>query len=188
MSAIHGTFMEITRPDDGSFVWLAILDDRTKHFWAYDPETGKFHIKKGLALDYVNDHELSYRVIAPGEAAEIATAPRRRLPKALRDIHRTDPDAVPAIDVLGYVGAPDARSLVRSKARSIAEAAPGTWVSWKLYDHGQEKAARVAASDIRNGKMSTIARTAGLMDARVVSHRDGKLEVQVTRLPHTRAS
>lgn len=98
---MHGTFMEITRPDDGSFVWLAILDDTTKHFWAYGPDTGKFHIKKGLALDYVNDHELSCRVLTPGEVVEIATAPRGRLPKALRDIHRADLDAVPAIDVPG---------------------------------------------------------------------------------------
>ena len=185
---MHGTFMEITRPEDGSFVWLAVFDDETKHFWAHDPETGKFHIKKGLALDYINDHELGYRALTHDEAVKIAAAPHARLPKALRDIHQADPCAVPAIDVLGDVGTPDARSLARSKARSIAETTPGTWVSWKVYNHSQKKTARVAASDIRNGKINLIARIAGLVGSRIIEHRDGKFEVQVARLPPAHAS
>ena len=76
---------------------------------------------------------------------------------------------------------PDSRSLVRDRARRVAAAQPGEWVAWKTYPAGQEATARVAASDIRRGKVKTVARLAGAVETRMVRLPDGRVEVQVTR-------
>lgn len=76
---------------------------------------------------------------------------------------------------------PDSRSLAREKARSLADAAPGVWVRWKTYGPDQLSTARVAASDIRTGKIKTIAAAAGVVEARTVRLPDGAIAVEVTR-------
>lgn len=78
---------------------------------------------------------------------------------------------------------PDARSTTREKARHLAETEPGTWVPWKTYTADQMLTARVAASDLRTGKIKTVDGTVGQVDARTVRLPDGTIRVDVTRTP-----
>lgn len=82
-------------------------------------------------------------------------------------------------------GTPDARSATRQKARAVADAAPGVWVRWKTYPPDQLSTARVAASDLRTGKIQTLTEIAGGVEARTVRLPDGWIGVEATRKPMT---
>ena len=94
-------FLEITRPETGEFIWLAVLDDATQHLWVYDFDTRAFHLKPGLRVDYFIDHDLNYRHIDLTEAQRIASTTYRRIADPVRDLHANDPHAVPGRQVLG---------------------------------------------------------------------------------------
>lgn len=76
---------------------------------------------------------------------------------------------------------PDIQSTVRARSLRVAQTAPGTWVAWQTYPSERAVAARVAASDLRKGKVKTIVRVAGPVDARTLRLPDGGIQVQVTR-------
>lgn len=83
--------------------------------------------------------------------------------------------------VLGASGGTALASTIRERARYLATTNAGTWVTWKTYPPEQATAARVAASDIRTGKIKTIAQVAGPVEARTVRLPDGSVQVQVAR-------
>mgnify|MGYP003383469802 CR=1 FL=1 len=178
---LRGTLMKITKTS-GEFVWLAILDEDTKRFWVYDFDTKAFHMNKWLTLDYEIDRVLEYVGIDRAQAIDIVTTRDRKIDKRTRMEHQADDVSVPLAEVLGDAGVPSARSLTRIKAEGIANSRPGTWVTWKIYSPNQEQTARVAASDIRTGKVKTITKLAGPVETRTVKHDDGEIEVQVRRI------
>lgn len=184
---MRGPLMEITKRS-GEFVWLAILDEASQRFWVYDFDTKKFHMNKWLTVDYEIDRELEYAGIDKRRAVEIVTTYDRKIDRSVRAEHKADLGAVPASEVLGDDGVPDARSVTRLKAQSVAGSKPGTWVTWKIYSYNQAQTARVAASDLRNGKIKTVTKIAGPVDARVVQHDDGDIEVQVSHARQAAAS
>lgn len=180
---LRGQLMEITKTS-GEFVWLAMLDEATQRFWVYDFETGAFHMNKWLTLDYEIDRELEYVGIDRAQALEIVTTRDRKINNRVRIEHQTDEQAVPLVEVLGTEGVPNARSITKMKAEGIANSRTGTWVTWKIYSPNQEQTARVAASDIRTGKIKTITKLAGPVETRTIKHEDGEIEVQVRRIAH----
>lgn len=180
---IPSTLMEITKPT-GEFVWLAVIDEETERFWVYDFGTKKFHINKALTLDYEIDRELDYAGIDRARAIEIVTTVNRKINRRVRTEHADDPNGVPVDLVLGEDAVPSPRSLTRIKARAIANAASGTWVTWKVYSANQERLAQQNASDIRAGKIKTITNLAGPVGAEVYHRPDGMIEVRVMRGAH----
>lgn len=86
-------------------------------------------------------------------------------------------------DTVSTPAVPDARASAREKARHLNTVDPGTWITWKTYTADQMDTARVAASDIRTGKIKTIAHLVGPVDARTVRLPDGTIGVEVTRQP-----
>lgn len=80
-------------------------------------------------------------------------------------------------------GSPDSRSVLRERAYAIASAGPGQWFHWKTYPSTHLDTARVAASDLRTGKIKTVAALVGPVDARTVRASDGTIRVEVTRTP-----
>jgi hypothetical protein len=184
---LRGTLMEITKPS-GEFLWLSILDEKTERFWVYDFETKKFHMNKGLTLDYEIDGELTYKGIDMASAKNIVETRDRKVNPLIRAMHRDDPEAVPVEDVLRDDAAPNMRDAAKRKAQAIALADAGKWVTWKCYSRNQEARARVAASDIRQGKIKTLTKIAGPVEARTVRHSNGDIEVQVCRTPASRTT
>lgn len=112
------------------------------------------------------------------------TIPRAQLTPA--GLLLATPDPIQCLDCGGSFNCDlatdsDSRSAVRARAQQVAAATPGTWVVWQTYSRERVAAARVAASELRTGKVKSVASAVGAVDARVARRSDGTLLVEVSR-------
>lgn len=174
---MNGSFHRVTDSRTHKVIWLALLNDSDERMWTYDRYKKVFWRNDALTVDFFVDQTLDYEAISDAEAVTLAkSAPL--MPRDVRDIFVAD--KVPCVKESEVFTIPTQRpGLVRKRrVEGIASAKPGHWVTWKTYGREHEKAARVAASDARLGKVKSL--TGLVTDANVLLKNDGWV-VQVLR-------
>lgn len=141
---------------------IAFVDGEGR-LWGYVANTGAFHLNSGMFADFYFDHEDTYTPISAEQArthiaAGIGHIDERRL-KNLVEEYRADPAALPVSDVVQSSPPvrPTATQSARARARALAEAPLGQSIQWATYPPEGRQKAYVAASDLRSGKIKSVA-------------------------------
>lgn len=172
----------LVRNTIGDAIWIAHEDDEMR-IWSYVPNTGKFHLNQGLYLDFFFEHKNTYEPITVAAAQQairddIGKLDGRTL-SHLIDRFQTDPSARTVEDVLGATPIPTTRQQASARARALAAAPAGQWMTWKSYPRERKQLAHVAVTDIRSGKVRAL-RELGKVDVRLEDV-DDQVQVLVAR-------
>jgi hypothetical protein len=167
-------------------VWVAAV--RGGLVYVYSPETGGFHASRPVTLDFFTEGEMTYEPLTVEQArgkvrAGVGSLDARTMGHVL-EAFRTDPHPLPAGDVLDTDPAGLAATRTERVGALVDElvaAPPGEWITWQTYPPEQAQTAQVAAADLRSGRVKTVARRAGPVEARVDHATDGTVTVVVTR-------
>lgn len=167
-------------------VWVAV--ERDGLLYVYSPDTGAFHLSRPVTVDFFSEGELTYRPLSVEAAREEIAAGVGKLDKrSMGDVveeFRSDSQPLSADAVLGEdtVTVTETRSVrAQALAQRLNEAPAGEWITWQVYPVDQRQRAYVAASDLRAGRVKTVTRTAGAVEATVTRAADGSYAVLVAR-------
>lgn len=169
-------------------LWVAYEDEAKAQMYVWVPNTGRFHRNRGTEADFYWDQDHQYQPIVTAEARqllreEVGKLDGRKkagqLERFRGDTAALDPAAVLGDDADEVTPSPQRQAI--AKARALAGAGTGVWLTWKTYPAERRQAAYVAASDLKRGKVRALHAVNGDVDARVVTTPEGQIQVQVAR-------
>ncbi|USI93020.1 hypothetical protein [Rhodococcus pyridinivorans] len=174
----------------GQDQWLAYEDTQAARIYAYVPNLGRFVLHRQLGQDFYWDNELDWTPVdaATGhalvEAGQLGKLDGRRH-RDLLDELTAEPDRRSVDEVFGAQPVPERtpspQEFAAAKVHALAAAAPGKWLTYKVYDRDKRKAASVAARDLRTGKIAAVRKSGLHIDSRVTSTVDGRFAVEIAR-------
>ncbi|WP_016935401.1 hypothetical protein [Rhodococcus sp. R1101] len=174
----------------GQDQWLAYEDTQAARIYAYVPNLSRFVLHRQLGQDFYWDNELDWTPVdaATGhgivETGQLGKLDGRRH-RDLLDELTAEPDRRSVDEVFGAQPVPErtptAQEFAAAKVNALASAAPGTWVTYKVYARDKRRLASVAARDLRTGKIAAVRKSGLHIDSRVISTVDGRLAVEITR-------
>lgn len=175
--------------DGAEELWVAL--ERDDRFYVYDPHTDHFHRSQALWRDFYGAQDLSYDLLEPAAARErVAAGVGGYDGREVTDLlakHKADPDPLDTAQVLqggpAQDDAPTARQRADARAQLLGAAGDGEWVVWKTYPLAKKQTARVAASDLRHGKVAALQRFGvGPVETKLVTAQGSVVEVRVRRI------
>ncbi|GAA4492011.1 hypothetical protein GCM10023171_36850 [Microbacterium panaciterrae] len=175
----------LVRNPDGHAVWVA-YENAEGQFYSYVQNTGQFHFNGGLYEDFYYDQRMTFEPVTAAAADAAIRAGTGRLDPGTRahDIARyeADVDGIPVDQILGHRPAPvpSPKQQAIARARTLAAAPAGQWLTWKSYPRDKKQLAHVAVTDITKGKIRAL-RELGQLKVRLEDV-DDQVQVQVSRV------
>lgn len=176
--------------DHGQDQWLAYVDTENPGVYAYVANLGRFVFHKPLGQDFYWDRELDWTPVDTAAARKTIAAgvlgklDRRRHSDFLAELE-AEPDQRSVEDVFGAQPVedltPSPQRQAEAKVKALANAGPGEWVTWKVYERGLRQRASVAARDLRTGKVAAVRKSGLHIDSRVTPTADGRIAVEISR-------
>ncbi|MCT7293884.1 hypothetical protein NVV99_23545 [Rhodococcus sp. PAE-6] len=133
---------------------LAYEDTQAARIYAYVPNLGRFVPHPQLGRDFYWDNELDWTPIdaATGhgivEVGQLGNLDGRRHSYLLDEL-TAEPDHKTLAEVFGAQPVPERtpspQEFTAAKIHALASAAPGKWLTYKVYDRDKRKAARFVA-------------------------------------------
>lgn len=174
----------------GQDQWLAYEDTQVARIYVYVPNLGRFVLHRQLGQDFYWDNELDWAPVdaATGhgivEAGQLGKLDGRRH-RDLLDELTAEPDHRSVDEVFGAQPVPERtptpQEFAAAKVHALASAAPGQWLTYKVYDRDKRRTATVAARDLRTGKIAAVRKSGLHIDSRVTPTADGRLAVEIAR-------
>lgn len=173
----------LVRNAAGDPVWVA-HEDSEMRIWTYVHNTGKFHLNQGLYRDFYFDHANTYTPISADAALQhigegIGKLDARTVGHLVKRFE-ADPAAQSIDDVVGSTPVPTARQQIEARAKALAQAPVGRWLTWKTYARADKQLAQVAKNDLRNGRIKIVNKV-GPVDARLEEDINDTVKVLVAR-------
>lgn len=174
----------LVRLSRGEEIAVAAEDVVNGHLYIYVENTGSFHRDDPMGVDFFYDRDNSYEPIGAAVAEDKIRAGLghidERRAKWLAEEYRSDPPERRRTveEVLTRPVAVSPQAHARQKLLELEAADPGVWVTYKVYRRDQIQTARVAASDIRTGKVKAF--KGATVETRVVTS-DEALELWIRR-------
>lgn len=174
----------------GQDQWLAYEDTEAARIYAYVPNLHRFVFHNQLGQDFYWDNELEWTPVTAAAGHAIVAAgvvgklDGRRHGDLLAEL-TAEPDCRAVEEVFGAqplpVRTPTPQEFAAAKVNAVAHAAPGQWVTYRTFTHDKRQLARVAARDLRTGKIAAVRKSGLHIDSRVTPTADGRLVVEITR-------
>lgn len=178
--------------DFGKDRWVTYEDTELGRIYAWVPNLGRFVFHHALTQDYYWDREVVWTptnataaraIIDAGELGKLDA----RSHGDLLDMFTAEPDTRSVEDVLGAqpvaVSTPSPQRQAKAKVIAVKNAKPGEWITYKTYPHESRQAARVAANDLRKGKIAAVRDSGLAINSRVTETVGGQYAVQIARMP-----
>ncbi|MEE2061560.1 hypothetical protein [Rhodococcus artemisiae] len=174
----------------GQDQWLAYEDTEAARIYAYVPNLHRFVFHNQLGQDFYWDNELEWTPVTAAagraivEAAIVGKLDGRRHGDLLSEL-AAEPDCRTVEEVFGAQPLPERtptrQEFAAAKVKAVAGAAPGQWVTYKVYGRDSAQRARVAARDLRTGKIAAVRKSGLDIASRIMPTADGRLIVEITR-------